>query len=181
MTDSMGTIYAYTTGASGFVPQEHEYKVMGMALYASPEEARGAAEQFCRLIGVDEERLRLRRGSPEPTFCQQRPLLRIIGGMRLDKVCAGVQLACERVVVGLVQAAIRRTGIRRVLCAGGVFMNVKANKAHHGAPEVDHLGIPPSCGDESLSMGVAWYAHSVAGGRPAAAEVAPFESLLSGG
>ena len=179
-TDSLGTVYAYTTGALGFVPQEHEYKLMGMAPYASAEDAEHAADQFGRLIGVDEEGLRLRRGTPEPTFCQQRRLAGIIEGMRFDKVCAGVQLACERVVVRLVRAAIRRTGIRRLLCAGGVFMNVKANKLLMELPDVDYLGIPPSCGDESLSMGVAWYAHSRSGGRSAADEITPFESPYLG-
>lgn len=164
LTDSLGTIYALTTGAMGFVPLEHEYKLMGMAPYASPAHADAAARAFRGLIEVDRERLRFRRRTPEPTFLFQRRLRRMISGMRFDNVCAGLQIACEDAVVELVQAAVASTGIRKVLCAGGVFMNVKANKRLRELPEVDYLGVAPSCGDESLCFGIAWHAYARAGG-----------------
>jgi carbamoyltransferase len=43
--------------------------------------------------------------------------------------------------------------VRRVLAAGGVFMNVKANKRISELPEVDSFEAFPSCGDETLSIG----------------------------
>jgi carbamoyltransferase len=171
MGNSIGSIYGIVTGAMGFVPQEHEYKLMGMAPYASPRYAEAAANAFRALIEVDAEHLAFRRKTWEPTFCYPRRILKLINGMRFDNVCAGLQVVCEEVVVGLVQAAIRKTDLRRVLCAGGVFMNVKANKRLMELPEVDHLGIVPSCGDESLSFGAAWYAH--AQHDPAAAAAIP--------
>lgn len=169
MGSSIGSIYGIVTGAMGFVPQEHEYKLMGMAPYASPQYAEAAASEFRALIEVDAEHLVFRRKTWEPTFCYPRRILKLLSGKRFDNICAGLQTVCEEVVVGLVQAAIRRTGLRRVLCAGGVFMNVKANKRLMELPEVEHLGIVPSCGDESLSFGVAWYAHAQAGDAAAAA------------
>ena len=45
------------------------------------------------------------------------------------------------------------TGVRNVLAAGGVFMNVKANKRIAELPEVDSFEAFPSCGDETLSIG----------------------------
>jgi carbamoyltransferase len=178
-TSSLGSIYANTTGILGFTPQEHEYKLMGMAAYVPDEDAQRAAEQFCRLIDVDEDQLVIRRSTFEPTFSQQRRLQQIIGEMRFDSVCAGVQVACERILAKFVRAAIRRTGIRRVLCAGGVFMNVKANKVVMELPEVDYLAIPPSCGDESMSLGAAWY-DCVSRGRVPADAVKPLHSPYLG-
>ncbi|HVE94936.1 MAG TPA: carbamoyltransferase N-terminal domain-containing protein, partial [Acidimicrobiales bacterium] len=163
-TDSIGTIYAYVTGAMGFTPLEHEYKLMGMAAYAADAHAQEAAAVFRKLISVDREDLRLRRHTKLPTFALRRQLQESISGMRFDNVCAGLQLVCEEIVVGLVAAAVAKTGIRRVLCAGGVFMNVKANKRIMELPEVDFIAVPPSCGDESLSMGVAWQARATAHG-----------------
>lgn len=152
-THSIGTIYAATTAATGFVPLEHEYKLMGMAAYASPARAEQAAERFRRLIRVDEENLRLKRRTPESTFLIHARIKRLISGMRFDEVCAGLQILCEEIVVGLVRAAIKKTGIRRVLCAGGVFMNVKANKLVMELPEVDYLGIPPPAGTRACRWG----------------------------
>jgi carbamoyltransferase len=173
LTDSLGTIYALTTAAMGFVPLEHEYKLMGMAPYASPEHAAEAKKAFSALIEVDRDNLRLRRRTPEPTFLYQRRLRRLMSGMRFDNVCAGLQAMCEDVVVELVRAAVQKTGIPRVLCAGGVFMNVKANKRLRELPEIEYLGVPPSCGDESMSFGVAWYAYARRAGAQAAAAIEP--------
>ncbi|MGI8559578.1 MAG: carbamoyltransferase C-terminal domain-containing protein [Solirubrobacteraceae bacterium] len=179
-TDSLGTIYSYVTGAMGFTQLEHEYKLMGMAPYAAGAHAQEAAAALRKLISVDREDLRLRRHTPEPTFAMQRRLLRLISGMRFDNVCAGLQILCEDVVTDLVQAAVKQTGIRRVLCAGGIFMNVKANKRIMELTEVDFLGVPPSCGDESLAMGIAWHAHSVRSGADARPPVAPLRSAYLG-
>ncbi len=179
-TDSLGTIYGFVTGAMGFVPLEHEYKLMGMAPYAAEKYARQAAERFQALLDVDEDALRFRRKTPEPTFCLNRRLLKLIGGMRFDNVCAGLQLFTEETLIKLVQAAIRKTGIRRVLCAGGVFMNVKANKRLMELPEVDYLGVAPSSGDETMCMGIAWQAHAVTGGPGAADQIPPLGSFFLG-
>jgi carbamoyltransferase len=176
-TDSFGTIYALVTGAMGFTPLEHEYKLMGMAPYASGAHAEAAAAAFRSLISVDREHLRLRRHTVQPTFALRRRLQETIRGMRFDNVCAGLQMVCEEIVVELVQAAVERTGIRRVLCAGGVFMNVKANKRLMELPDVDFVAVAPSCGDESLSMGIAWHARSVLHGGDA---IEPLRSAYLG-
>ncbi len=49
--------------------------------------------------------------------------------------------------------AVRATGVRRVVAAGGVFMNVKANKRIGELPEVESFEAFPSCSDETLSIG----------------------------
>lgn len=180
LTDSLGTIYSLTTGALGFVPLEHEYKLMGMAPYASERHAAEAAQAFRRLIEVDRENLRLRRKTPEPTFLYQRRLRRLVSGMRFDNVCAGLQTLCEEIVVELVRAAVAKTGIRRVLCAGGVFMNVKANKKVRELPEVDYLGVAPSSGDESMCFGIAWYAHARRTGAAHNALIPPLGHIYLG-
>jgi carbamoyltransferase len=60
-----------------------------------------------------------------------------------------------------VRGAVRETGISRIACAGGVFMNVKANLAILELPEVESMFVFPSCGDESNSIGAAcWEAAS---------------------
>jgi carbamoyltransferase len=180
LTDSLGTIYGLVAGALGFVPLEHEYKLMGMAPYASERPGREMADRFRRLLEVDGVHLRLRRKTWEPTFCYPRRLRALVEGMRFDDVCAGLQAFTEDVMVELVRAAIRKTGIRRVLCAGGVFMNVKANKRIMEMPEIEYLGVAPSCGDETTSFGSAWHAYAETGGPGAADRIPPLGSLFLG-
>ena len=180
-TDSLGTIYGITTGAMGFKPLEHEYKLMGMAPYASAFQAQPLIESFRRLLAVDESALRFRRRTVAPSFLYARRLRKLIAGERFDHVCAALQQYTEEMLVKLVSAAVQTTGIRRVLCAGGVFMNVKANKRLTELPQVELLKVFPSCGDETLSMGSAWLAHIATGGRGAAEEIAPIDGFYLGG
>jgi carbamoyltransferase len=180
LTDSLGTIYAFVTGAMGFVPLEHEYKLMGMAPYAAEKYARQVADRFHALLRVDEQALRFRRSTWEPTFCYNRRLKHMISGLRFDNVCAGLQAFTEDLMVQLIRAAIKKTGIRRVLCAGGVFMNVKANKRIMEMPEVDYLGVAPSSGDETMCMGIAWHAYALTGGAGAADRIPPLGHFFLG-
>ena len=48
--DSLGAIYTWVTFGMGFVPLEHEYKLMGMGPYASDKAAEETAKIFCRYL-----------------------------------------------------------------------------------------------------------------------------------
>ena len=72
---------------------------------------------------------------------------------RFDAISGGVQMFTEELLREWVTRAVAHTGIRRVVCGGGVFMNVKANKIVGEIDGVDELFVFPSCGDESLSFG----------------------------
>jgi carbamoyltransferase len=80
---------------------------------------------------------------------------RMLAGQRFDLIAAGVQRFIEDWLVAWVRNCIRETGIRKVACSGGVFMNVKANLRVLEIPELEDLYIFPSCGDESNSIGAA--------------------------
>ena len=55
--DSLGAIYGLVTFAMGFVPLEHEYKLMGMAPYASEAQRRRAAPRsFAATCGLRRRR-----------------------------------------------------------------------------------------------------------------------------
>lgn len=158
--NSLGAIYALVTHAMGFVPYEHEYKIMGMAPYADDKYAAQAAEVFHRYLGMNKETLEFERKCFWPTNMQGRNLLKDITKMRFDSVAAGLQKFTEDLLVDWVKACVAKTGIRKIVAAGGVFMNVKANQRILELAEVDQLDVLPSCGDESLSYGAATLAHA---------------------
>jgi carbamoyltransferase len=151
--DSLGAVYTWVTYGMGFVPLEHEYKLMGMGPYASDRAAAETAKIFARYLQLRPDGLGFQRGTWRQTHFIHECLERDLRGMRFDYICAGLQKFTEDLMCDWVQRAVRHTGVRKVLAAGGVFMNVKANKRISELPEVESFEAFPSCGDETLSIG----------------------------
>ena len=144
--DSIGNIYAMVTFLMGMVPLEHEYKLMGLAPYADPRGADQVFRELARLIRVDPKApLGWERvpGCPE-TYYSHRFFSGLLERKRFDSVAGGMQKFTEYVVTEWVRRCVRETGIHRLALSGGVFMNVKANKAIMDLPEVEDLFVYPS-------------------------------------
>ena len=161
--DSIGRLYALVTHALGMSPLEHEYKVMGLAPYA--QDSRSAATLaagFQELFELTRNPLVWRRRRGVPSMYAAGSFLRTrLAGLRFDVIAAGAQRFMEEFLTAWVTRAVRETGIQRVACSGGVFMNVKANLAILEGAGVEDLYVFPSCGDESNSIGAAcWVAAS---------------------
>ena len=179
-THSLGALYGWVTYALGFMPWEHEYKLMGMAPYAEEAAGRRAAGLFKSYLGLDRSGLRFRRRIPEAVGTIGRRLFRDLRGRRFDQVCAGLQLFTEELLAEWAANAVRATGVGRVLAAGGVFMNVKANQRIAALPEVESFEAFPSCGDETLSLG-GYYLAAAADGAGAGAKIEPLRHFYLGG
>ena len=157
--DSIGRVYALVTRWLGMCPMEHEYKVMGLAPYGA--NSRGSAEVARSLEALFEctaDGLGWRRRKGVPSLYAACEFLgRLLAGQRFDWVAAGAQRFVEKMLTRWVASAVRETGIGRIACSGGVFMNVKANLAILELPEVESMYVFPSCGDESNSIGAACF------------------------
>ncbi len=165
---SLGNIYASVTYMLGMRPHEHEYKVMGLAPYADAEQAQLLAQAFARYLDLDPGNLlRFRRTIPERTSSILPRLLQDFRMVRFDLVAAALQLFTEDLVRRWIAAAVAQTGVRNVLAAGGVFMNVKVNQRIAELPAVEFFDVFPSCGDETLPFGAVWQCHVRHGGTPA--------------
>ena len=151
--DSLGALYAWVTYALGFVPLEHEYKLMGMAPYASQSAAEEMASLFRSYLWLDEKGLRFQRRTKRRINDISQTLFEDLRGKRFDHICAGLQLFTEEILTTWIRNAIQKTGVHDVLAAGGVFMNVKANKVIGEMDQVESFDIFPSCGDETLPFG----------------------------
>lgn len=151
--NSLGAIYSWVTYLMGFVPLEHEYKLMGMAPYASSSAANEVADVFARYLGLSESGLGFRRKTLKRTNDLGARIERDLRGRRFDHICAGLQEFTERLLSEWVAKSVRASGIGRVRAAGGVFMNVKANKRIGELESVEEFEAFPSCGDETLPFG----------------------------
>lgn len=153
---SVGNIYSAVTHHLGFRSHEHEYKLMGLAPYVNPDYATGYRDFFDRflyLVNDDTE-------FANPYFINHSiffsEVIKELSGSRFDNIAAGLQSFTEAIVKRWVLGNIKKYGINKILCSGGVFMNVKLNKLLSQLPEVEYIDVFPSCGDESNIFGAAY-------------------------
>ena len=161
--ESIGHLYAMVTYFMGMVPLEHEYKVMGLAPYVGDSrKAKDVTKLFSDLFEFDPKNpLVWRRCKGVPSMISAYGLIcKLLYRQRFDLISAGLQQFTEDILTQWVRNCIRETGIRRVACGGGVFMNVKANMEILNLHEVDELFVFPSCGDETNSIGSAYWLYA---------------------
>lgn len=154
---SLGEIYQHVTKFLGMKPLEHEYKVMGLAPYASPDSTEKAYKIMKNYITVRQD---LTFDTDVSSWALEGHLERTLRGMRFDGVAGAVQKLTEERVLEWIRLAIKKTGISDISFAGGVFLNVKLNMAITKLSEVTSAYFAPSPGDESNGMGAAYYGYS---------------------
>lgn len=154
--DSLGKIYSRITFYLGLKPWEHEYKVMGLAPYADAKYALEVKEILDGYLKVSEDGLGFEAvGDLKMNYIYER-LRKDLELKRFDAISGGVQMFTEELLTTWIKNAVKHTGISRVVCGGGVFMNVKANKLASEIDGIEEIFVFPSCGDESLSFGAVW-------------------------
>ncbi|MFM0617424.1 carbamoyltransferase C-terminal domain-containing protein [Paraburkholderia nemoris] len=168
--DSVAQLYSYLTYLLGFVPLEHEYKLMGLAPYATASNGAKKISQFFSTMFEQPEAgefaWRRAEGIPsselQPEFLEEK-----LKRHRFDELAAGLQLFFEEFVTDWVLNVTRTLGTDKLAVAGGAFMNVKLNQRLSQHPSISDFYVIPSCGDESNSLGAAWALSSSFGVTPA--------------
>lgn len=180
---SLGVLYSRVTQFLGMKPLEHEYKVMGLAPYAPEKTKKQAYDILCRYFSLSEDGLSFRNLSMSWGQSMLERLQRDLFLIRFDGVAAALQQLCEELLMQLVLNWVAKTGIRRVVLGGGMFMNVKFNMLLLERPEVEEVFFMPSGGDESVAIGAAYHAmlkRQENGGGNGASAVQPIGSLYFG-
>ena len=156
--DSPAMLYALITFYLGFVPLEHEYKLMGLAPYAAGSTgARQVRDFLASLIPLPTEGLSWRRSDQTPRVAEIGHVLEQgLRFHRFDDIAGGLQEYTEQFYLRWVRNLLRHSGVSRLALSGGLFMNVKLNKLIMELPEVTSLFVFPSSGDESNSIGAAF-------------------------
>lgn len=170
---SIGIMWNVITALMGMVPNEHEYKMMGMAPYAGGSRGKACAEIFRAAFEVRDGQWARANGLPESNYTYEywRDALEF---QRFDYICAGLQMATEQIITPWVQYWVNKTGRRKLCLSGGVFMNVKMNKVICELPEVEDVYVFPSCGDETNTMGACWSYLASQGKAETIAPMGPF-------
>lgn len=167
MNHSIGELWALFTAMMGMVPLEHEYKLMGLAPYAPSDGSNRVKRIFDDYFSFTADGLDWKVNSGKPMIPYSYNYFRsAMEFMRFDWIASGLQSFTEEFLCRWVINAIKKTGVRKVALAGGTFMNVKANKHINELEEVEELFIFPSCGDETLPFGAAYWANSMHSNPP---------------
>lgn len=151
---SLGYFFTEITKYLGMTPNEHEFKVMGLAPYAKQERARKLYEQFADWLVLDDD---LKFRSKYDMRKIEYVLVEKLYNQRFDTVAAFAQIFLEEKVLEWVKKWIAKTGTHDLALSGGVFMSVKLNQKILELPEVHSLYVMPSGADESTPIGAAAY------------------------
>ena len=152
----LGRLYSAVTLRMGLKPEEHEYKVMGLAPYADAHECQRAQKQlsplFQEINGLDFE-------YPEKAIPKENIYLELgplLEGLRFDGVAAAIQQYVEDMIKRWVETALARFECKNIVFSGGMANNVKVNNLLACLPGVEQFQVSPGPGDESLAIGAAY-------------------------
>ena len=137
-------------------PHEHEYKIMGLAPYSKAkytEEVFNEMRNLCKINGYDI----LERKIPNSSKSLYEFLKDKFANYRFDAISGGIQKYTEYLVVKYIKLILRKTKQKNFVGSGGLYMNIKLNKAISEIKDIKDIFISGSAGDESLSIGACYY------------------------
>jgi len=154
---SIGWFYARAAQYFGMQPLADEYKLMGLAGYAS-------LSQDDRALGI--LRNSFFRLNPENNLvfdnlsgCIGKDYLAVFHrrfeDRRFDRLAGAFQKFFEELMTEWVKAAVKKTKIANLRCSGGAFMNVISNMKIMYESGAASLSVFPTPSDESCATGAA--------------------------
>lgn len=192
---SLGLLYSVFTAFLGFRVNNGEYKVMGMSPYGEPRYMdkmeklfrlhpddgsfslnmdyfsfhnsleRGYNRRFTDLFGEP-------RGPEEDFFTMMTNPERSAEKGAMDRnqhyadVAASVQRVTEDSLISIANYLHKRTGLSKLVMAGGVALNTKANYRILRETPFEEIYIQPAAGDDGGALGAALWAHHIVLGKP---------------
>jgi carbamoyltransferase len=182
LPDTLGGFFATFTEFLGFIPNQDEGKLMGLAPYG--KFFQELQDKLDRILPYDPETGEF-SVNPRFRYLGKRTygrlftdaLVELFGAPRLSSkpieqrhrdIAFAVQWRLEKVVQALVRRLIRKTGISRICLAGGVAMNCKMNGAIAEMSEVSDIYVQPASADNGISLGAAYLMAQRAGVTPEA-------------
>jgi carbamoyltransferase len=148
--DSVGDYYAYVTQICGFKAGKHEGKITGLAAYGKPV----YRELFDRFIRYQNGTIR-NVGNAFRFAALKKLADALPTNFSKEDLAASIQAVAEDISTRYILYWRKRTNLRNVALAGGVFANVKINQRIHELEDVDSVFVYPAMSDEGIAAGAA--------------------------
>ncbi len=162
--DSLGDYYGYVTELCGFRAGKDEGKTASLAAYGKPVH-RDIVDRFFRYQDGTMRNV----GHCYRHVALKRLKSALPSGYRREDLAASIQDLTEEVATDYVGHWCRKTGLRHVALAGGVFSNVRVNQRVLETDGVSSVFAFPAMADDGLAAGAALVRHAeVTGWKPAA-------------
>ena len=163
---SLGLLYSAFTQYCGFRVNSGEYKLMGLAPYGEPIYKEIILENliikntdlsfelnlnyFNFLGGLEMINKEFENLFDLPAREANQDI-----SLHYCNVASSIQVVLEEVLIELTNEAVRLTGVKNLVLAGGVALNCVANKKILDESNIENLWIQPASGDAGGSLGAA--------------------------
>mgnify|MGYP001231743683 CR=1 FL=1 len=150
----LARIYRFVTLLLKMKPNEHEYKVMGLAPYSKNNYfVKCYNDVFKNILKVENCKIVHNQRPKDLYNFLQKKLLKY----RFDNIAGAVQFFVENLTNKLIKQISKKYKINHFTISGGVSMNIKMNGNILKMKEVKGLFVPPCGTDDSLSIGACYY------------------------
>ena len=151
----IGRLYQWMTLLMGMKPYHHEYKLMGLAPYATEIEVQKSLKIFEDIFYVDPNDILIKyKNKPQDLYFYFKKMLE---GHRFDGIAGALQRTLEFLLVKWFDLLSSKYNKTTICYGGGVAMNVKANGIALEESKIQNLFVPLSPSDESNAIGAAYY------------------------
>lgn len=148
----ISSYYSRITEFLGFKPIQHEGKVTALAGYGDANKALGLANLLLNF-----KQGKFNRINYLLKHFKQGGLYRKFFKFSREEIAAAVQTNLEIEFCKFVTAWLKKTSLKNIALAGGLFANIKLNQRIHELPQVESIFITPHMGDGGLALGAALY------------------------
>jgi carbamoyltransferase len=171
---SIGWAYSVVTEGLHWWHGDGEGKTMGLAPYGDCTKCAGVLDKYFPTF--DGEKLKrdsklgkgfywYENGSTQFHFDEAYEAETFIVNYGKEHIAAEAQRKLEDNVMNLVFGWVKKTGVKKIACAGGVFLNVKLNQRiwNSRAGFIEECHVYPNPGDAGLAVGAAlleYYRHT---------------------
>ncbi len=145
---AIARIYRYMTLLLGMKPNEHEYKLMGLAPYGKKKYSEGAFNVFEETLKVSGTDF-VWNIKPSDSFFWFKEKLE---GYRFDSIAYALQRWTENLLIEWTKNCVQKFGITNVVYSGGVAMNIKAMGKIAELDCVENFFVGGSASDESMAV-----------------------------
>lgn len=192
---SLGLLYSAFTAWLGFRVNNGEYKVMGMTPYGQPKYVDRVHKVLQQNTSDGGFRLNMDYFSfhhstqhtynqrfvdlfgparaPEAEFFTQQTnpersaeMSAMESNQYYADIAASIQRATEDALINIANHLHKTTGLNKLVMAGGVALNTKANYRLLQETPFDEIYIQPAAGDDGGALGAALWAYHIVLGKP---------------
>jgi len=149
----IGRLYRYITLILGFKPNEHEYKVMGIAAYTKVKYYQKILKELFNLQDVKGINFVNKSKFKDLYFHVKK----ILDGNRFDAIAGGLQAYTEILIGKWIKNLLLKNKIKNICLAGGVAMNVKNNLQISDISKIKNVFVPPTPDDSSQAIGACYF------------------------